>query len=325
LEVASKAVERRALGTRHPRRRHQPRSHLANHFLEDLGMLCRLYDVESGETQIARQRSRVVAGHAVPVDERLVGCNVRLQPDLRPLVSRTVRLQPDLCVRCACRDHNEQETADEKQSVHRVPPAAPRSRAYFSISAIVDGFSSGGWSAMNSPLAQRSGVRPCASCTSSRPPALMSTSRMSSHPWLAAPITAVNPVSFVAFTSRPSSRHSFTAAIDDSLDSTYDCCTATFPPAAVTNAVVPPSVVIFGSAPFARSRRMVVISPDIDARMKGVCPIMLIHVRSPSDVTQRRIGGISFVRAFGLAPRSSSSVTMSRAAARSIPCSLPLV
>ena len=92
---------------------------------------------------------------------------------------------------------------------------------------------------MNSPLAQRMGVRPCASCTSSRPPALMRTSRMSSHPCSRRP-SRREPGFIRGIHVQAEPRHIFTAAIDDSRDSTNDCCTATFPPAAVTSAVVPP-------------------------------------------------------------------------------------
>ena len=53
FQPASKAIERRAFGPRHTCGRHQPRSHLANHFFEGLGMIRRRRDVESRKTQVA--------------------------------------------------------------------------------------------------------------------------------------------------------------------------------------------------------------------------------------------------------------------------------
>ena len=82
----------------------------------------------------------------------------------------------------------------------------------FSSSAIVAGLRSAPTAARNTPSAQRSGVRPSLSLTSSRAPRFTSSSMMSFEPRFAAPSSAVSPIELVAFTSAPSSRHSFTAS-----------------------------------------------------------------------------------------------------------------
>ena len=65
---------------------------------------------------------------------------------------------------------------------------------------------SGGLVARKTPSAQTSGVRPCLSLASRAAPFFTRSSRMSSDPRLAAPITAVMPMEFMAFTSAPLSK-----------------------------------------------------------------------------------------------------------------------
>ena len=56
------------------------------------------------------------------------------------------------------------------------------------------------------------------------------------------------------------------------------------------------------------------MSPESDARRNGVCPVKSTQEISLSEVTHRRMGVYSLVRAFTSAPRASSVLNSSSAA-----------
>src|SRR5262245_57417130 len=91
----------------------------------------------------------------------------------------------------------------------------------FLINAIVLGLGTGACVAKKTPSDQLYAVRPTLSFRSKRAPFDTRNSMMESDPRFAAPIAAVRPIEFVAFTSCPSSKQSFTASSRDASPSVY--------------------------------------------------------------------------------------------------------
>ncbi len=149
-------------------------------------------------------------------------------------------------------------------------------------------------------------------------PRAASSSMMSLEPRFAAPWIARRPMEFTASISLPSSAQSSTAASNAAGPSSKVWFTTQLTPAAAISGVVPANVAMLASAPCSSSKRMTVTSPASAARRNGVWPVKSTHDSEPRPVMKRRSGGYSRVRALGSAPRSSSSVMSSSAAARSM-------
>ena len=108
-----------------------------------------------------------------------------------------------------------------------------------------------------------------------------------------------------------------TASSEASGDSVYVCATTQLTPAAAMSGVVPAGVAKFGSAPCSSRSRMTVVSPDSAARRNGVWPVKSTHDTSPSEYSQRRLGGTSRVCALTSAPCSMSAVINPKNGSRS--------
>ena len=106
LEPGGQAVGRRRIGARAPQGRHGPGADLSDDLLPDLGLRRHVVEVDAVERdrdRAARHQARVVAGHAVPFDQRRMSGNlaraIRLRRRLRRLGGtdggRPARGQPD--------------------------------------------------------------------------------------------------------------------------------------------------------------------------------------------------------------------------------------
>ena len=168
-----------------------------------------------------------------------------------------------------------------------LPPPSPGSRTWPPPSAIM------------------SGVMPRSSPTFTDAPRSTSSRTMASERMWAAPCRAVRPTWFMASTSAPSARTSWTASSDPSAVTRVSAGTCPSP-AATISGVVSSSVAARVSAPAAARRRITSMLASIAASRNGVAPTRLTRKRA---LAKPNWGGARRKRTSGSAPWASNAST----------------